>query len=302
MGKKAPLVIFVYNRVDLTRKMLDAINKNTIANKTDVFIYSDGPKNEKDKQMVSEVRICIHKFSTQNNFKSVKIIESDYNKGLAKSIIEGVTEIIRANNRIIVLEDDLLAADNFLEFMNDCLDFSEKNDKIWSIGGMSFELPAISTYHNDVYACYRGQSCGWATWRDRWDKVDWEVSDYKKFIKDKKRKKQFKRGGEDMVEALKMQMEGKTDSWAIRWCYQESKEDMLTILPVKSLIKNIGWDGRGTHSDVDRFHAKLSEERFEYKLRDVEVDEKLMEEFRKYFYKPIVQKILDFLYTYISGR
>lgn len=129
MGKKAPLVIFVYNRVDLTRKMLDAINKNTIANKTDVFIYSDGPKNEKDKQMVSEVRICIHKFSTQNNFKSVKIIESDYNKGLAKSIIEGVTEIIRANNRIIVLEDDLLAADNFLEFMNDCLDFYEKTIK-----------------------------------------------------------------------------------------------------------------------------------------------------------------------------
>lgn len=301
MRKLAPLVIFVYNRSSITQQMLEAINHNTLAPETEVFIYSDGPKNEDDLKKVLEVRKCIHDFAEISNFKTVKIVESDKNKGLANSIIGGVTEVIQRFERVIVLEDDLITAVNFLDFMNDCLDYYKNNKKIWSIGGTTYKMDALDRYPHDVYVCYRGESCGWATWIDRWSRVDWNVTDYEVFMKDKKRKKLFKRGGQDMVEALKKQMEGKTDSWAIRWCYQESKEDMLTVLPSKSLIKNIGWDGSGTHSDVDRFHTEIDSEKYEYKLMNVEINEMLMKDFRKYFSKPFMQRIMDYLYIKIRG-
>lgn len=297
----APLVIFVYNRVEITQQMLNAVNRNTLASKTDLFIFSDGPKREDDEEKVLQVRRCVHEFAESNNFKSITITEAESNKGLANSIIGGVTAVIPKYGRVIVLEDDLLTATNFLDFMNECLDFYEKNEKIWSIGGTTYKLDAFKDYDHDVYACYRGESCGWATWIDRWEKVDWQVSDFEELMKNRKGKKQFKRGGSDMVEALKRQMEGKTDSWAIRWCYQESKEHMLTILPTKSLIKNIGWDGSGTHSDVDRFHTEIEGEGYEFHLEDVEVDEKLMNDFRKYFSRPFIQRFMDYIYLKIRG-
>ena len=157
-------------------------------------------------------------------------------------------------------------------------------------------MNALSSYEHDVYACYRGESCGWATWIDRWDKVDWAVSDYVEFLKDKKRKRMFCRGGQDMVDSLKRQMQGETDSWAIRWCYQESKENMFTIYPVKSFIENIGWDGSGTHSDVDRFHVKKEADNFLYKLEEVDIDENIMREFKKYYSRPLLNRILDYVY------
>ena len=112
----------------------------------------------------------------------------------------------------------------------------------------------------------------------------------------------FRRGGQDMVEALKRQMEGKTDSWAIRWCYQESKENMFTIMPVVSLITNIGWDGSGTHSDVDHFHVKIGEKKFEYELCDVQIDERLMKDYRKYFSRPLINRVLDYVYLRLWRR
>ena len=302
MSNYAPLVIFVYNRLYQIQQVLPVINRNFLAEKTDVYIFSDGGKNEKDIEQVNAVRKYIHGFAKKNDFKSVKVIEADKNKGLAKSIIDGVSEVIKKYGKVIVLEDDLITAENFLKFMNDCLDYYKGNEKVWSIGGTSYDLPSLAEYPYDVYACYRGQSCGWATWIDRWEKVDWDIPDYQDFLRDRKRKKMFKRGGQDMVASLKRQMEGKTDSWAIRWCYQESKENMYTILPVKSLIENIGWDGSGTHSDIDRFHAKIRNEQFEYNLCNVEIDEKLMKDFRKYYYRPLLNRILDFFYLKIKEK
>lgn len=301
MSALAPLVIFVYNRKDLTIQMLNKMNQNLLADETEMFIFSDGPRKDTDVEKVKDVRAFLWEFKKSNNFKSVEIIESEKNKGLANSIISGVTDIINKYGKVIVVEDDLLTSQYFLKFMNDCLDFYEKNEKIWSIGGTSLALPSLNEYPDDVYTCYRASSWGWATWKDRWSKVDWNVSDYKVFMKDRKRKRQFKLGGQDMVESLKRQMEGKTDSWAIRWCYQQSKERNFTILPKKSLVKNIGWGDEGTHCDVDRFHTSVDNEEFEYVLRDVEIDNKLMKEFRRYFSRPFINRVLDFIYLKIKS-
>lgn len=285
MDNLAPLVIFVYKRPDITKQMFDAINKNLLAEQTDVFIFCDGSKNDSEREKVNAVRNVVHKFANSNNFRSVTVKESSSNKGLANSVISGVTEVINKYGKVIVLEDDLIAAHNFLQFMNDCLEFYENDLSVWSIGGMLAEaykgLKHLNKYDKDIYACYRGGSCGWASWCDRWEKVDWEMSDYDSFITDRKRKKLFNRGGSNLVGMLRMQHDGKIDSWAVRWIYQQSKENMISIFPRKPLIKNIGFGADATHTSVGGkiFETEYYED-YEYKLEHVEIDKKLMRDYQ----------------------
>lgn len=296
MKNAAPLVVFVYKRLNCTKNMLKSVNENRMAGETDLFIFSDGPKTKEEEEKVNEVREYIKYFSANCNFRNVFVIESESNKGLAASVISGVTEVIQKYGKVIVVEDDLQVSNNFLDFMNDCLNFYADNLKIWSIGGTSLALKALEGYKHDVYACYRATSHGWATWNDRWKLVDWDLTDYEEFMKDRKRKKRFKKAGADVIEALKNQKEGKTDSWAIRWCYQQSKENTFTILPVNNMVKIGGWGEDATHCDVDRFHTQISDKACNYSLADVTINEKIMRDFRKYYSRPLINRILDFLY------
>ena len=110
-------------------------------------------------------------------FKTVTIVESDANKGLAKSIIEGVSQIIEKTGKVIVLEDDCVSSKDFLNYMNSALDYYEENDKVWSIGGYSVNLDFPNDYEYDTYVMGRTCSYAWGTWKNRWNLVDWNVSD-----------------------------------------------------------------------------------------------------------------------------
>ena len=68
----------------------------------------------------------------------------------------------------------------------------------------------------------------------------------KKYL-DNYSKKIYSQGGDDMTNMLISQMEGKLDSWAIRWCYTLFKKNAYCIYPTKSYIDNIGMDGSGVH-------------------------------------------------------
>jgi hypothetical protein len=168
--------------------------------------------------------------------------------------------------------------------MNEALEFYKEDKRIWSISGYNPNIN-IGNYTKDIYLNYRASSWGWATWKDRWEKNDWEISDYKEFIKNKKLQKEFNRGGDDMTEMLIAQIEGKIDSWAIRWCYNQFKYKMYTIYPIVSKVKNIGMDGTGVHCGVNyNYDVVLDDGRkkIEFDL-NLSEDKKLLKEFKKTF-------------------
>ena len=115
----APIVLFVYNRIDHTKQTLEALLENELANQSEIFIYSDAAKSRNDEIKVAEVREYIKKVS---GFKKVTIIQRERNFGLASNIIDGVTNIVNEYGKIIVLEDDLITSPYFLSFMNKGLD------------------------------------------------------------------------------------------------------------------------------------------------------------------------------------
>ncbi|MGC4099085.1 MAG: hypothetical protein QM706_18395 [Nitrospira sp.] len=247
----APIALFVYNRPIHTRRTVEALQRNVFASESDLFIYSDAPKNSSVIAAVCEVRSYI---KTITGFNSVCIVERDKNWGLAGSVIDGVTTIVNRYGRVIVLEDDLVTSPRFLDYLNTALQHYERDPKAFSIGAYNFPektLPIPSDYQWDTYASFRCCSWGWATWIDRWKRIDWDMAYYDTFMRDSTARELFNRGGPDMSGMLKMQYEKRIDSWAIRFCYAHHANNMHCIYPVKTLVMNIGLDDSGMHCGVN---------------------------------------------------
>ncbi|WP_018248085.1 glycosyltransferase [Orenia marismortui] len=301
----APIVLFVYNRPKHTRQTIEALKRNKLASQSELFIFSDAPKSEDVNEDVQEVREYIR---TITAFKNITIKEAKENKGLANSIISGITEVIRKYGKVIVLEDDLITSPNFLEYMNRALDFYEENQKIWSISAYNLPIEIPKGYNKDVYLSYRASSWGWATWKDRWKKNDWSVSDYIHFLKNKEEQKLFNRGGDDMTEMLKSQIDGKIDSWAIRWCYSQFRDNSYTIYPVKSKVQNIGNDGSGVHcGNTDISYVELDDGSSRTNFSDdLEENKIILRRFKKHYdprtFKGKIGKLLKKIGLYESVK
>ncbi|PGK34790.1 sugar transferase [Bacillus anthracis] len=280
----APVIIFVYNRPEHTIQTIEALSKNELARESNIFIFSDAAKNEESVEKVKVVRDYIDSVEEKKYFKSFTITKSEANKGLAKSVIHGVSEIISKYGKVIVLEDDLITAPDFLIYMNDALDYYCNLDKVWSISGYNIPIAFPKDYKSEIYYSYRGCSWGWATWKNRWDQVDWDVKDYVEFKSSRRLKNRFNRGGRDMANMLDSQMEGIIDSWAIRWCYTQSRRNLLTVYPVKSRVKNIGLDGSGTHSGItSHYNVEIDKNFTKCSFDDPDLNQEILKNFQNHY-------------------
>ena len=275
----APVLLFTFNRLDHTKKTIEALQKNILAKDSEIFIFSDGPRNIEEEEEVNKVRDYIKGI---DGFKKINIIESENNKGLAKSIIEGVSKVINEYGKVIVLEDDLVTTEYFLEYMNDAINTYSHRMDIWSISGYTPKIKIPDYYKDNIYLTRRGCSWGWATWKDRWILNDWEIKDYNDFKVDKVKIKEFNQMGNDMTPMLKDQMEGRINSWAIRWGYNQFKQNLWTVYPVKSFVKNIGTDLSGTHSSItNKYETEMAEKNMELNL-DVQVNLNIIKNFKNF--------------------
>ncbi|MEX2513464.1 MAG: glycosyltransferase [Cyclobacteriaceae bacterium] len=276
----APIVLFVYNRLKETKLTVEALQKNNLALMSDLYIFSDGAKKEVDREKVANVRNYIRSIK---GFRSINIKESNNNKGLATSIIDGVTEVINSYGSVIVLEDDLVTSKNFLDFLNAALNFYKDSEKIISISGYTPNLKSLITIDKDYYITKRVSSLGWGTWENKWKNIDWEVSDYKSFDKDIIKQFKWFRIGSDLPRMLKRQMDGKINSWAIRWCYHQFINEMFTVYASKSKVNHIGDGEEATNAkDKDRFHTildKSNKRSFDFD-KELALNNKIVNEFR----------------------
>jgi hypothetical protein len=244
--KTAPIILFTYKRITNLQKTVTALQDNFLASESELYIFSDGPKNEQEVELVNEVRAFLPHIS---GFKRVIINEAEKNIGCANSIIAGVTSVINTYGRAIVLEDDLFITKNFLDYMNAALNQYEFNKEVFSVAGFGFNLgidPSDSL--TDAYLINRSWPWGWATWADRWNPVDWDMKDYPDFKKNRKQRREFAKSGSDLNIMLDRQMEGRSDVWDVRWIYAQYKIKGLTVVPKYSKVFNNGFDKFATHT------------------------------------------------------
>ena len=242
----APIVLFVFNRLDLAKQTIEGLKNNKLANESELFIFSDASKHETEDSKVLAVRKYIRKVT---GFKKVTIIEREKNFGLANNIIEGVTSILKENNKVIVMEDDLLTSPYFLNFMNEALVFYEENKNILSISGWSLKLNALKKYTEDIYFHNRYSSWSWGTWASRWEQVIFSKKNIRNLIIQKPSLiKNFNVAGSDLPNMLYDCLDEKNDSWAVRACFSQHINKKLTVCPSKTLVMNIGFSNEATHT------------------------------------------------------
>lgn len=251
----APVVLFVYNRLEKVRNCLEALECNQECGQTDLYIFADGAKGKEDIDRVMDVREFIKKkYIPHSIFKRVNLIESAHNKGLANSIIDGVTKVISRYGRVIVVEDDLIVSDDFLAYMNGALNYYEHIPNIGSISAYTYPLKELRRYKKDVFMLRKGECWGWGTWENRWLQVDWNVSSFEEYKDNDIMRKEFDSIGCGLDSMLCSYMEGTLDTWAVRWCYHLYRNNLLTVYPKISRTKNEGIDGSGVHCvATDRF-------------------------------------------------
>ncbi|HEX5152917.1 MAG TPA: FkbM family methyltransferase [Parafilimonas sp.] len=278
----APILLFVYNRPWHTLKALEALNNNELANKSVLFIHADGPKrhaSEATLRRIEEVRTIIKQ---KKWCKEVHIIERKENKGLAHSIIDGVTDIVNKYGKVIVLEDDIITSTGFLNYMNGALELYEKEEDVFHISGYMFpvkrKLP--STFFYKQTSCW-----GWATWKNKWDAFEPSAPELmKKLVQTGKINSANIDGTNQFINQLQANINGTLKTWAVLWHFSVFLKDGLSLHPNKSLVRNIGFDASGTNcGESDFFNSEYVDEIL---LAPVEItDNKNVYKYLKQFYK-----------------
>lgn len=239
----SPIILFVYNRPEHTRRTVEALVGNRLASESELFVFSDAAKGETDKRAVEDVRKLL---GSVTGFKSVEVIERETNYGLAKSITTGVTQLVNRYGRVIVLEDDLITSPYFLTYMNDALERYKDEPRVMQISGHMF--PVKIDIDEDALFLPFTTSWGWGTWRRAWATFGQVNNNYHILKNDKSLRKKFDlNGNARYFGMLSDQFNGKIDSWAIQWYANVFVRDGLVLFPRESLIENKGFDGSGTH-------------------------------------------------------
>ena len=248
----APIVVFCYNRPWHIEKTLEALSKNALADKSQLYVFCDGPKPNASEEQIRKIEETRRVVRKKKWCKDVKIIESQINKGLRKSIISGVSEVVGEHGSVIVVEDDLETSPFFLNYMNKCLEKYKDYRGVFSISAQSCINPKDFPldYPYDVYAYQTHLPWGWATWKDRWELVDWDIDKKLKESLDNQlaMRDAFMRGGQDLYyRSLKERMEG-LDVWSICFSLAHFQHHAVSIRPIVSYVHNTGFDGSGENS------------------------------------------------------
>ncbi len=238
----APILLFVYNRPEHTRRCIESLTRNALAADSTLYIYADGPKDTTQQSAVDEVRSYLR---TISGFKTVNLIERKENWGLARNIIDGVTTQVNHYGKVIVLEDDLVVAPYFLQFMNDALETYKDEPKVGHIQACDFTQDSSLP---DTFLIKWTGSWGWATWERAWKHFNPDGKALLEELEQRKLTYTFDFNGKyGFTRMLRRQIEGKNNSWAIRWNASLFLKDILSLNVGRSLVQNEGFDGSGTN-------------------------------------------------------
>lgn len=296
----APIALFVHKRLNETKQTVDALRKNTLAEKSKLFIFSDGHTDAREKESVTELRNYLHNIS---GFKEIEIKERDTKFGLAESIISGVTEVLEKFDRVIVVEDDLCTSPYFLKYMNDALNCYQAKTELASISG--FSVP-IKTDNTDFYFLPGTFWWGWATWKDRWNLFNTDGKYLLKELKKRRIMKQYNINGSFLISPeiiLKKLLKGKLNSWAVRWHASMLLENKFSLYPAQSFVRNIGiGSGENCRVKSNCFNTQVADKALNIDLQPIKVQPDIVRKIKKFYLKAHLILLSNLIKKTITGK
>ncbi len=278
---ETPVLLITYNRPSHTVKVLEALKENDVKN---LFIFSDGPKSEEDLCSLYETRLLFQKI----DWTTPTIIEQDKNLGLATSVITAVKSVFQKFNEIILLEDDCVPQKYFFDFIETCLDKYSNNENIFGVSGYTVPIDdsILQNYPYDLYFFPRIGSWGWATWKNRWEHFESNLS--KAYQRAVRESIDLEQGGNDIPHMLRQMISGELkDVWTLNWLISVYLNRGYYIYPILSHIDNIGMDGSGVHcSKTNKFAPRIANLKPSRYPTDIIINDEICKNFRKYYDTP----------------
>ena len=245
----APIALFIYRRPEHTRKTVESLLACAQSAESPIFVFADGPKSASDVARCEATRSVARELLGDR----AVYIERETNIGLANSIVAGVTDLCESHGKVIVIEDDLLLAPNFLKYMNRALDFYVDDDQVMQISGHMFNVPSLARGNQAVFLSLT-TSWGWATWKRAWDQFDLDPVGWQESIQDQSFCKAFDMDGNyPYSRMLTQQMTVGIDTWDIQWYYTVFAKRGMVLFPPTTLVRNHGMDRTGTHGRLVRY-------------------------------------------------
>lgn len=293
----APILVSIYNRKKSLLECIESLKNSKLASESILYIVSDFAYKQEDIEIIEEIREEIKKIK---GFKEVISINREKNLGSFDSIRLAINEVIDKHGKIIFLEDDIRVSQYFLEYMNKALDLFENNKKIFSISGYLLPIKEIENSKNDIFLWERPCPWGIGIWKDRWDKIDWNLKKYDEFIKNKVSVRKFNSIEPNAIILLERINEGVIEAMDAKMCFHSFNNNLYTIYPKKTLTVNRGHDGSGEHCvNEKKYYSQEFDENFNPVLAyNLEIDEEIYKALYMYHYsflrhvlRPLLKKI-----------
>jgi hypothetical protein len=234
--------MFVYNRPAHTKRTLDALSRNALAGESDLTVYSDFARADKDREAVAAVRDVV---DGAGGFKSVTVVKRERNYGLADSIVDGVTACVSAHGTCIVLEDDIETSPQFLSYMNAALERYRENEQVMHVAG--YMLPILQWGLPEAFFLRQSSCWGWATWERAWKHFSRDAERYVSEFSPEAISRFNLDGAYDYWAQLEANARGELRTWAVFWYASVFQRGGLCLHPRQSLVFNTGFDGSGVN-------------------------------------------------------
>lgn len=259
-SRLAPIALFVFNRPDLLANAVDSLLQNPLCADSDLYVFSDAPRANRpdDDVKVAAVRAYLQRLT---GFAKVQITNRVVNLGVRLNVRQGIDAVLSSHDRVIAVEDDLLYAPNFLDFMNGSLDFYRDASQVWCVNGCSLSAATLSipdTWPFDAYFLPRNNSYGWGIWRNRWGRVDFDLKRQCRAFRSRNAKAKLACSGDDLPVMLRDAALGRLNSWAVSLSVTIAAHGGLCLTPVQSYV--------ATQSNAEGTHVAAADDRVAHVL------------------------------------
>jgi hypothetical protein len=244
--KPTPVVMLVFNRPELTKRVLDQVR---LAKPPVLFVVADGPRpgHPSDAEKCAQVRSVIASGADWD----VKLITNyaESNLGLRARIAGGLTWVFEQVDRAIVVEDDCVAHPGFFQFCAELLEHYQHDTRIGVVAGDNFQPQPFSCDASYYFSRYP-HCWGWATWSRAWKFFDepmtrWPALKAARWLDNLFPDPQHAQYWENIFDGVHRR---KINSWAYAWVFACWTQNMLTVLPEKNLVNNVGTGDAATHT------------------------------------------------------
>lgn len=262
-----PVLFLPFARPHYARLVFDSIKK---AKPKKLYFYSDKAREGYDEELMNNniIRNYISEVDWDCNLKTWF---RDENVGVYDSILNAIDWFFDNEEQGIILEEDCMPSLSFFDFCRQLLEKYKYDKRIWYIGGNNL----IQDYYNggfDYYFTPFAYQWGWATWADRWKKVNRtgfntmiikEYSLYDQIYANSDAAKNAyewlqKRSGKDQLFLPR--------SWDYLFNMTMRCNGGFGIAPKNNLVSNIGIKGVNSQVENKTYHNKSIPLSTEYKI------------------------------------